>query len=79
MLAAILLRVEELSAIKKSEYLYLFLASALAVMIFWQLGTPTVFASYAAWFAGAFGGSILGFEMIKRLRLAGQGISPVQV
>ena len=72
-MASILLRVEELRAIKKSEYLYLFLASALALMIFQQLGTPSVLASYAAWFAGAFGGSVTGFEIIKRLRLVGQG------
>lgn len=76
-LAALLLRAEELRAIKKSEYIYLFLASALALIIFWQLGMPTAFASYAAWFAGAFGGSILGFEIIKKLRFAGYRTSPV--
>ncbi len=75
-LASILLRVEELRAIKKGEYLYLFLASALALMIFQQLGTPTVLASYAAWFAGAFGGSVAGFEIIKRLRLVGRKTGP---
>lgn len=79
LLATIILRAEELRTINKIEYLYLFLASALALIIFWQLGTSTGFTSYAAWFAGAFGGSILSFEMIKRLKLAGQGISPAQV
>ena len=78
-LATIILRVEELRAIRKGEYLYLFIASALALMIFWQLGTPTVFASYAAWFAGAFGGSMAAFEMVKRLRLAGHRVSPAEV
>jgi hypothetical protein len=78
-LAAVLLRAEELRAIKRIEYLYLFLASAIALMIFWQLGMPTALASYAAWFIGAFGGSILGFAMIKRLRLAGHNISPTKV
>ena len=78
-LATLILRVEELRAIRKSEYLYLFIASAIAVMIFRQLGVTTVFASYAAWFAGAFGGSMAAFEMIKRVRLAGRTISPVQV
>ncbi len=76
-LATITLRVEELRAIKKSEYLYLFLASALALMIFWYLGTPSVFASYAAWFAGAFGGSMAAFEVVKSLRLAGHRANPV--
>ena len=76
-LAAALLRAEELRAMKKIEYLYLFLASALALMIFWQLGMATAFASYAAWFAGAFGGSVLGFEVVKGLRLAGYRVNPV--
>ena len=78
-LATIILRTEELRAIKKSEYLYLFLISALALMIFRQLGTPTVFSSYVAWFAGAFGGSLAAFAMVKRLRLAGKGLSPLQL
>ena len=78
-LATITLRIEELRAIKKSEYLYLFLASALAVIIFRQLGTPAVLASYAAWFAGAFGGSVLSFEVVKRLRVGDHRISPSQV
>lgn len=76
-MASILLRVEELRAIKKTDYIYLFLASTLALMIFWQLGTPSVLASYAAWFAGAFGGSITGFEIIKRLRLVERDTGPV--
>lgn len=75
-IASVLLRVEELRAIKKADYLYLFLASALALMIFWQLGTTSVLASYAAWFAGAFGGSITGFEIIKRLRLIERDTGP---
>ena len=75
-MASILLRVEELRAIKKSEYIYLFLASAIALMIFWQLGTTSVLASYAAWFTGAFGGSITGFEIIKRFRLVERDTGP---
>ena len=76
MLASLLLRVEELRALKNSEYLYLFLASSIALMFFWQLGTTTIPVFYAAWFGGAVGGSITSFEIIKRLRLAGLGIGP---
>ena len=77
LMASILLRVEELRTIKKSDYIYLFIASALALVIFRQLGTPTVPASYAAWFAGAFGGSAAVFEIIKRLRLIEGDAGPV--
>ncbi|MDT8317079.1 MAG: hypothetical protein RQ824_03675 [bacterium] len=72
LLASMLLRVEELRALKKTEYLYLFLASAVALMIFRQLGSPAIQASYAAWFSGAFGGSAAAFEIIKRLKLNGR-------
>ena len=70
-LASIMISIEEMRAIKKAEPVYLFLASVFALMIFRYLGTPSVPASYAAWFTGAFAGSAAAFEIIKQLRLAG--------
>lgn len=69
LLASLLLKVEELRAIKKTQYPYIFLVSVFALLIFYKFGVPSRTADYAAWFTGAFLGSIAVFEMIKGVKI----------
>lgn len=69
-LATLLLRAEELRAIKKMEYFYFILTSAFALIILGRFGMSAVPAAYAAWFAGALGGSMTGYEIIKKIKLS---------
>jgi len=69
LLAALLLSVEELRAIKKTRHAYFFLASTLALVILYKFGVSSAPSAYAAWFTGAFLGCITAFEMIKGIKV----------